>query len=483
MRKTNKLPMISVLVPTGDQVLASGDFTTAGTNLNLLNGQLGVLSFDLNSTVKPTGKYLAAGDDAAEVAAIKVVQGTPASANTQLADIWGVGDPSHVESNVILRNAVRSVYVKKAKFATLGAQAVTTFPTIVNNGVYNSYLTLESVRMEKEYGITNSNSLYGSSPIVADYAGITNPLDYVLTNIMTDFNSQSKAVASNTRKGTQPFVVFGVKIAGGAGQALGTITPTTNITFQVTNGVNQVLSSSVELVQALARLVQDSTLTNTSTIEAVDITTAGAAAKIDALIVVGLPHTLAAYYDNVEQKMVFPRISLGGNFISGTSDPVVTTCYPEEGTGHTSKWKLWSNSRNQLNIHTMQNAPHGDWFSEGKSYIDLSKAFYTSYIIEHYAVESTLTFDIQSPKKTVLLFRCEPDAAFVVNVANVVTRIAAGSTPIPMLNSNDAGAGIISANTITGVEAILSAWLKSTKTLGYSDLTVGADATDATYIA
>jgi len=234
MRKTNKLPMITILVPTGDQVVVTGDFTTSGTNLNLADGQLGVLSWDINSTVRPLGEYLEAGDDVLDVGAIKIVQGTPASANTQLADPWGVGDPSHVESDIILKNRIRSVYVKTAKFATLGAQAVTTFPTPVNNGVYNSYLTLESVRMEKEYGITNSNSLYSSVPLVADFTGITSPLDYVLTYLMTNFNSQSKAVQSNTRRGNQPFVVFGVKVAGGSGQALGTITPTTNITFQVT---------------------------------------------------------------------------------------------------------------------------------------------------------------------------------------------------------------------------------------------------------
>ena len=199
--------MIQLLVVTGDQVIPTGKFEGSGTALNLKSGQLGIMSFDPNSSVRPLGEYLQTGDDSSEVQAIKLVQGTPASQNLQLADIWEVGDKSHIESGIIRRNRIRSVYVKKPKFATLGAQVITGFPTVVNNGHYFSYLSLTSTRYEKEYGITNKNSLYASSPVVADYTGITNTLDYVLTNLLSSFNSQSKAVSTTLRRGNQSFVV------------------------------------------------------------------------------------------------------------------------------------------------------------------------------------------------------------------------------------------------------------------------------------
>lgn len=478
MKKTNKLPMEAILVMTGDQVLVSGNFATTTTALNLASGQLGVLSMDPNSVVKTYGQYLVAGDDSTEVQAIKLVQGTPTSGSTQNADIWEVGHKSHIESGIIRKGNIRSVMVKKAKFATLGAQAITTFPTPVDAGNYNAFLTLDSVRYAKEYGVTNSNSLYASAPVVEDFTSITAPLDYVLQYLVTNFNTQSKLVTTNTRQGNKNFVVFGVKVAGGSGQALGTITPTTTFTFQTVAGQAQSMTSSVELVQALAQLVQDSTLTNSSTIENVDISTAGAAAKVDALIVVGLPHTLASYYDNVEQLMVTPTINLGGDFISTATDPVVTTAYAQEGTGHSAKWDMYSDWRNQLNVHTKQNMPINDWFSEGKTYIDLAKAFYTSYIIEFYDTENTLTFQIQSPKKATLLFRCEPLSSFTVNVSNVVTRIAAGSTPIPFSTSDDAGTGTASAVTVAQVEAVLTAWLEHARTTG-TNFKVGGDAIPA----
>jgi len=475
MKRTNKLPMEQILVFTGDQALASGNFATTGSNLNLASGQVGVLSMDPNSAVKTYGQYLAAGDDSTEVQAIKIVQGTPASANTQLADVWEVGHKSHIESGIIRRGNIRSVAVKRARFATFGAVAATNFPTPVDLGSYNAFLSLGSVRSEKEYGLTNDNSMYAAVPVV-DFvvAGITQPLDYVLQRLMFGFNSQSRAVSTGTRQGNKSFVIFGIKAGGGSGQALGTITPATNITFQTVNGVNQVLRSSVELCQALARLVQDNVaLTGTSTIEVVNHLTAGAAATIDALIVVGLPDALGAYYDNIEQRMVKPVLNLGGDFISGVTDPVITEAAPEEGTGHTAKWKIRNDLRNQLNIHTKQFQPCDDWFSMGQTYIDASKAFYTSYIIDYFDTENTLTIEVNSPAKAILLFRAEPQSSFTVTVANIVTRLAASNPPIPFVVSTDAGTGTISATMTASVEAILTAWLEHARTTGTNFQVVG----------
>lgn len=480
MKKTNKLPMEAILVVKGDQVVPTGNFTTATTALNLADGMLGILSMDPNSAVRTYGEYLRTGDDSTEVQAIKLVQGTPVSNATQNADPWEVGDKAYVESGIIRRRNIRSVMVKKARFATLGAQAATNFPTPVNDGEYNAFLKLNSVRYRKEYGITNDNSLYASVPAVNfTTASIAQPLDYVLQHLAVDFNSQSKMVTTGTRKGNKSFVVLGIKAGGGSGQALGTITPTTNISFQSVNGVTQVLPSSVELCQALAQLVQDSsTLTNTSTIEVLNASTSGAAATVDALIVVGLPHSLAAYYDGVEQEMVTPSLNLGGDFISTATDPTIVVCSAQEGTGHSRKWDLKNRWRNQLNVHTKQVQPQDDWFSEGKSYIDLSKEFYTSYIIEHFDTESTLTLEINDPKRVTLLFRCEPLSSFTVTVANIVTRLGSSLTPVPFSTSNDAGTGTASAVTVAAVEATLSAWLEHARTTG-TDFKVGGDAVAA----
>lgn len=480
MKKTNKLPMETILVATGDQALPTGVFTTSGTAVNLASGQIGILSWDKNSAVKAVGAYLASGDDSNEVQAIKIVQGTPVSGNTQLADVWEVGDKTHVESGIIRKGNISSVMVKKAAIPVFGGFAATSFTTPVNDGEYQVFLKLDSVRYDREYSTMNDNIVVATAPIVNfTTAGIAQPLDYVLTNIAVSLNSRSKAVATQTRKGNKSFVVFGVKVAGGSGQVIGTITPTTNITFQTSNGTAQILKSSSELCQTLARLVKDNTqLLATSTIENVDITTAGAAAKIDALIVIGLPHETAAYYDNVEQIQVKPTLNFAKSFLTGV-DPTLTPCYPNEGTGQGRKWSLLNAKRPLLQVHTMQNMPHGDWFSEGKSYINESN-LYTSYIIDYFDTESVLNANVVSPKKTTILFRCEVPSSFTTTVNNIIAR---GTTDIPTVTSSDAGTGTASATAVAAIEAVLTAWLEHARTTG-TNFQVGGDAVaGSTYLS
>lgn len=484
IKKTNKLPMETVLVATGDRALASGVFTTAGNSVNILDGQVGVMSYDPNSSVKAVGAYLASGDDSNEVQAIKIVQGTPASANTLNADVWEVGDKSHVESGVIRKGNIKSVSVKKWVPGTYGAAAITNFPTPTNDTDYLMFLKLDSARMDKEFSTMNDNVIIGSSAgINYTTAGIANAKDYVLSNVLAKFNSASRAVTKNGLKGRQPFVVFGVKVGGGSGQVIGTITPTTVLTFQTINGVAQTLTSSVQLVSALARLVQDNAdLTATSTIENVNLATAGAAAKIDALIIVGLPERPAAIYDNVVESYVRVIPNPAKGFIAGV-DPTITLCDPVEPANTGAKWSILDDLRARVQTHTMQVQPFNDWFALGKSYVNPAKN-YTSYTIDYFDTESVLTnATVVSPKKVTLLFPAEVPSSFTVTVNNVITRIAAGSTPVPTVTSNDAGTGTASATQVASVEAILTAWLEHARTTGTNFTVTGDAVAGGTYLS
>jgi hypothetical protein len=483
-KKTNKKSMDTILVMTGDQALAVGSFATAGNSVNVASGQLGVMSYDPNSAVQPIGDYLVAGDDSNEVQAIKLVQGTPASSNTLNADVWEVGDKSHIETGVIRKGNIRSVAVKKYVPGTLGAAAVTNFTAPVNDVEYSMYVKLDSVRLDKEYSTMNDNVVFGSSaPINFTTAGVVNNLDYVLTNVLFDLNSQSRAVTANGLKGRQDYVVFGVKVAGGSGQVIGTVTPSTVLTFQTINGVAQTITSSVPMVSALARLVQDNAqLTATSTIENVNLSTAGAAAKIDALIIVGLPSRTAAIYDNVNQTFtkVLPNPAKG--FLTGV-DPTVTIANPVEPQNTGTKWAIEDDLRARVQTHTMQVQPHNDWFALGKSYVNTAKN-YTSYIIEYFDTESVLTNSlVVSPKRATLLFPAEIPSSFTVNVNNVITRIAASSTPVPTVTSTDAGTGTASAVTVADVEAILTAWLEHARTTGTNFAVLGDAAAGGVYLS
>lgn len=464
-KRTNKAPgKMDIFVLTGDQALPTGSMVTATTALNLANGQGGVISFDPTSAVKAVGNYLVAGDDSAEVTAIKVVRGTPKSNATHTVSLWEDGHLAKQESGIIRRGGVTAVAVKKATFGKLGGLCVSGIPTPASNSKYGAYLTLDSTNIDKNYGV-NNNVIYADAP-VTDFAvvTVTDRKDFVLQHIANRLNSQSRVCLGNgfANRGKHDFVVFGVKLAGGSGQVIGTVTPTTSISFDRRNGIDQVITLGEAGCVALADLVNaDANLLATSTIEKLDVTVAGNAATIDALIVLGLERELAAGYDDQAQRMTGVTISLTDAFRVGAT-PLITRANAEDAVNTGRQWfNTWRLTAG-LGVGFKQLRPTGDFLIEGFSYIDEAKR-YTSYVVEYTDVDTTLTGDMLSKHTLVLLLPCEKLSTFVVNVNNIITRIAASNTPIPMITSNDAGTGTASANTVAGLEAVFSAWLEHSR--------------------
>lgn len=484
-KKTNKLPMEVILVNKGDQALPTGNFTTAGVALNLADGQPAVLSYDLYSSVRPAGEYVEAGDTTSEVQAIKVVMGTPASSNVTTADIWEARDKGYLESGVIAKDKIQSVSVKKPRYGRNGAQVLSAVSTPISNLEYNAYLRLISVRNDRYFG-DNDEVVHATVPAVDFTAlSITQPKDYVLQKLAVDFNKQSKIINlgnSAFKKGNRNFVVFGVNIAGGGGTAIGTIQPGATVNFMTDGGVTSSIVVDYPLAVALAQLVQsDANLIAASTIEVLNGATAGSAATVDALIVVGLDHTKAAAYDEIEQVRTRPELNIAGGFVRAGATKTLTTCNSDEGTGQGWKWLINWRHRAGLDVHTKQIQPHGDWFLEGKNYIT-EDWLYTSYEIEYFDVEETLTTREVSPKKVTLLFRAEKASAFTPTVTNIAAQIALGNAPVTIATSNGAGTGTASANVVADIEAVLTAWLEDARTSNPFTVT-GDAAAGGTYLS
>lgn len=458
-KRTNKLSIPVIMNVTGDQALATGTLVGSGSALNVLNGQLGVLSWDYTGT-KPLGTFIASTDDATEVRAIKLITGTPASTNTQLADVWEVGDKGYLESGVIRADKIRSVSIRKARYGRYGGFLATGFDAPSDDVEYKAYVRLLSVRNDRTFG-ANDDVLSVVVP-AQDFTalGTVSPKDYVLKNVVTEINNYSKLI-----RGSREVVAFGVKIAGGTGTTIGTIAPGTNVPFQTINGTTYSITADEAFVTALAKLNADSaTLTGTSSIVNVNVATAGTVADVDAIIVLGLPAKRAAYYDNIEQTQTNAEITFGGGFADVDSPkPTITKMWAEESINTGVKLRIQSRDRYLLTVHTKQNHPHGEWFAEGKDYINESK-LYTTLSIDYYDTENPLTTEVTSPKNVTLLFPCEKLSTFTPTVTNVTTEIAAGNAPITMTTSNDAGTGTASVNTVASVTGILIAWLNSAKT-------------------
>ncbi len=553
-KKTNQVPMEQILVVKGDVASPTGALVNTTTALNIGDGVVGTISWDFGGT-KTIGNFITSSDDSNEVQAIKVVQGTPNSANITAVSPWEVADPGFVESGIIRKDMIRSVASKKARFGKVGAQSFEGFGTFADNTEYKAYLRLLSVRKDRFFG-DNDEVISAIVPATNFTAlGTANKTDYVLTNLAAKFNTSSKVLGGNRNfvvllaKGTPtaataptvPTVVLtgGVvtsltggtggsgytsaptvvltggspttaavvtaqinaagaitgytivnggagygtvptaSFTGGNGTVIGTLAPNASVPVMVYKNTTYNLTVTTPMLIALADLIVKSpALSGTSTIVPIDTSIEGGFAKGDVLIVLGLPHATATAFDDVEQVMVTPELNLGAGFISAGFTKQVAPA--DEGTGQGRKWQIQWRNRVGLNVHTPQVQPFGDYFSEGYNYINESK-MYTSLEIEYYDVENTLTGTPDYAKRLIVLLPAEVASSFTINVNNIVTRLLAGNSPINIINSNDAGTGTASSNSVSSLNAILVAWLEHARTTGNPFQLLG-DAVAGTYV-
>lgn len=473
-KKTNKTAMPVIMTVTGDRALQStGSLVGSGSTLNIADGNIGLISWDYAGS-EPLGDFMQAGDcTVANVKAIKVVRGTPASANTTQADIWEVGDKGYLESGIIRAENIRSVSVKTGRFAQWGASTVTGFSTPQDNTEYKVYARLLSVRNDRTYG-DNDNVLHASVP-ATDFTtlGTTDALDYVLQHLGDQLNRYSKYTGLNSqyRKGNQNILVLGVNSAGAGGTVLNAIAEGDVITYVTINGVNSTFVADKAFIQALAQACVDASINwDVATLETINVSTAGTAATIDTLVAFGLPHKTAAYFDNIEQVQTRIELNLGSGFQSDTTVVTPVHSAPNEGTGQGSKWAIASADRYLTTVHTKQVKPFGEFFATGKDYVDANK-LYTSVIVDYYDTEETLSTTVKSPKQLIILFTCEASSAFTVDVQSCGNNIVAGNDPITVHTvSTDAGTGTVSANSAASFESLFTAWFESARSTYGFDL-------------
>ena len=483
-KRTNKSAMPVIMTVTGDRVLQStGSLVGVTTALGIADGNIGLISWDYNGS-EPLGDFMQAADcTVANVSAIKVVRGTPASANTTLADLWEVGDKTHLESGIIRPENIRSVTTKVGRFAQWGASTISGFSTPQDNVEYKAYLRLLSVRNDKYYG-DNDNVLHVSVPATDFTAlGTTDPLDYVLQNLGDQLNRYGKYTALNSshKKGNHNTLTLGINTAGGGGTVLNAIAEGDTISFIVIDGVTSTFVADKAFIQALAQACVDATIDwDTATLETIDVTAAGTAATINALISFGLPHKTAAYFDNIEQVQTRVELNIGGGFQTDSTVVTPVNSAPVEGTGQGSKWAIVSADRYLTTVHTKQVKPFGEFFSTGKDYIDPNK-LYTSVIVDYYDTEETLSTTVKSPKQLILLFTCEADALFTVDVQSCGDNIVLGNAPINVFAvSDDSGTGTVATNVATSFESLFTAWFENARGLYNFDL--NGDAVAGNYL-
>lgn len=288
MKRTNEKYREVFLVATGNQaMLKTGNISGSGSAVNIASGQLGVIAATneqahlnpgdlLTSTNNPAGS---AANTAQDCPAIQIIQGTPNSADTSSLMGWFYEDPNFVKSGVIRANTVRSF---TAQVYALPILSTTQFSGLVDANIlsakdYSVKMELRSRRNDRDYG-----SNVEQVPFVVttpDFSVVTvdSKLDYLITHLVDGVNRNSKLWKDTDGWGTKNFVALAINSGGGNGTALGTIALNDTINFAKT-GNDTTLSFTVDrtMLNTLAHVIDNSSnLSATSTIEVVDLDTAG----------------------------------------------------------------------------------------------------------------------------------------------------------------------------------------------------------------
>lgn len=487
MKRTNKLSIPKILVAGANSALSTNALVDSSNSLGVTDGQLSVLSWDYAGTVT-LGTGISAGTTAANVAAVKVIQGTPASSNITLADnVFQVGDTGFLESGIINRDKIFSFAAKRPRVATNGAVLLT--PSLTDataNTQYGFYTELISQSIDRDN--SDNDNVLSTVIETPDWgvSGVATPgdkRDWILQNLAVNLNSRSKAVRSSYGTGVEDVIVFGIRKGAttsasahlDARKTIGALALGDRLRVQTINGINTDFVIDRAFMQTIAQLITvGGPLVAASTFETLDLSIAGTSATnpnrmLTSLLVMGLPRTKSAYYDNVEQ--LYPNVKVNPGFayqpslLSASGNLTIDVCAANDGVGQGWKLRNMNDLRNQLFVHTMQTQPMGEWFSLGKEYINEDTMYY-QYTIEYFDTENTINSEVISPKQLIIL------SPATIGSPQDISAVAALTNKV---------FGMAATQTNLNLEAVLGAWLKSCVSSGFSSIQLKGDATSATY--
>ena len=392
----------SYLITKSDQaVVANGTtaFATSAGVVNLGDGQLGVFDFNgLGSN--PANVAIAPGTTTADSPEIFIAQGTPYSASPSPNNIAGqFKRTSESSGRIIGRNArlwKGTLYQAPVQCAvTLGAPTSSPLQINVNDlTAYEILTTFRGVRTDL------NNSLSGRASIRVTYTtpdystlGTVAPLDALVQNLVHQTNMNSSLISSNNSKGVLPFVALAINSGGGTGVAIGSISTGTASGY----GFN----FDAQQVAALAEVVANTAttfITNSSTVEPIDLTTAGSATNCDIILQLGVDEQIA-YVDRIPSRKVRLDVGLIDGFASTVN--VQKPSLPIEGQGLSRQLKIRYDSSAGQRIYTQNRTEYPvilppNYFVEDETY-DI-------YLIEHFAltVPDDLVGYNDSPQKVII---------------------------------------------------------------------------------
>ena len=451
MKRNNKylFPQKRILVSKGNQTLATGTFPSATYNqVGVNDGQLMVINSKSNAA-------LTAGQGITDAPEVKVLQGTPNSANLSKVDPYGFTFPAVYESTVLKGGRVTMVTTTKPEVGRYEVEkwVINDTPVVATN--YQAHLVLQSAEYDRLYDKTRRHTLVAS--VRTPDTALADMKDYLYRNVGVELLLNSIWASGIGH----PFVLFGVG-AGAPGDetTISTIADGTVIKVgEKDDGTAINYVANKDFVQTLQDLVDAGELATTDKIIPIKRSGAGTgdAYALTKVYVVGLDDPDYAVFDNTIQRKV--RVEFGASIQS----TVTEVSAAKEWVGLGRHWDLiW---KQEVGTRLYFNNIYGNYdevaVDKLPSPVDPDQ-LYTSTIIEWVDEDVRTSSSNLITHQLVILLPAQID--------NPTDAVGALTPPYTVSTVDSA--------TVTDLNNVLGAWIESSHAV--SPVTFAGDATATT---
>jgi hypothetical protein len=444
MKRTHKPYQEYFLVAKGNQDLATDDANfLSGNGVALLDGQLGVLNVKTN-------KFINGGSPTVTTdPAIKIVAGTPTSADFSKNYGWHIGevkpfletpiiDASHtVQSFTASLTPVQS---NSAVYIDGVSTPVASTATVKQNYAIN--ILFRSVRKDRDYG-NNIDKLITSyeTPLTLVGADAPQQKSYVLAKLIGRINAQSKLNTLQPQwaniAAKKHVIALGINLDGSAAgtQTIAGITSTTSIDVMTTTNGTLTISSNAGIVQTLHNFIQKKlVVTGTAAyplakIVNVNVDTVNSG-DIDGILLIALDHDTAVAYDDIYAVKPTIDVTVGGF----TSYGITTVSSAIEPGGSGRLFKIAFDERAFAQYGNHQLTGFADELIKTPSYIDETKS-YSAYIIDLYNKDEKFDDSIHHQTRIWILLETTLNTSTATADAGIIPAITATSTVTALTNT------------------------------------------------
>ena len=480
MKRTHKPYQEYFLVAKGNQGLPTdnADFIT-GNAVNLGDGQIGILDVKTNKLVKGSDVTVA------NYPAIKLVAGTPTSADFSKNYGWHIGevkpfletpiiDGSHtVQSVTASLTPVQSnsaVYIDGVSVPVASVEATSSVPASVKT--YGVNILFRSVRKDRDYG-NNIDKLITSydTPTTLVGSNDAEKKSYVLAKLIGRINAQSKLNNLQPQwaniAAKKHIIALGINLDGtGTGTAIAGIKTGDSINVMTTTNGTLAVTVTAGMVQALHNFIQKKLVVTGAAyplaeVITVDVDTVNGG-DIDGILLVALDHDTAVAYDDIYG--VKPTIDVTVSGFTTYYTTTVSSAIEPGGSGRLFKIAFDERAFAQYGNHQLTG--FADELIKTPSYIDETKS-YSAYIIDLYNKDEKYDDSIHHQTRIWILLETTLNTATATADAGIIPTITEttlvsdlntalgpwlnGLTPGYNANNTGIGAGVAGTLTITSV--------------------------------